>query len=649
MHTGVEMARMKKPRIEYTNWPSAPHGIPAANGSPGEWYTVKKGDTLESIASQAGWTWSQLAEYNWGTREPREINYYLKHYLTNLEETRDGDNYILTSGNKVWVPKTKSPTASKAVSGNGSTAVPDRALDTPTSPHISRLAAKRNPHSDGCAHNTANPHVKVYMNIGSWTGNLTTFGLVCDNQIALCSWKPADCNQYVYWNKLTDRRTNGVGDCLRRGPTRIENKLRAMLHPSIVILASYRAPGEPGEFSFTEPGETILFLPDCHIPLFRGSIHDKFIYESEKKGRCSLAGPLKDLLDWAASNKMRVIQLGDLYEVWDAQAVYLDCVDKLRLETPSGLKKYVPGLLYDAYCDRWGVIDKTWRSQVSLQCYPAPENHPSAIDFVSEDALIEAIKQQYGELTNYWTVLDSKDYIRGNHDCEQNRFLYRYYLNRRQWESLSVFDRKVATVDWVDLDDQLVSRSEYHRCVGQNDCIRYEHGHAFDPYNNFQTWKRHEERPRGFWDGSEVAATKLWRNSGGFQSTREYLATKVQVHGARDSLKGIEYVKQVMLDLPRADYLDGQDWIGNKALEVFAYHRVRTIWAPSKNGLKTKEKDDDCNKCKGEYINLIVMGHTHVPHLEDYTNYWFAAGRRVMRNAWDNVTSAGRELADVLR
>jgi hypothetical protein len=55
---------------------------------------VRSGDTLESIAQEAGLKWQDLAYFNWGTREPAKINEHLFADVGCTKRTADGKNYV---------------------------------------------------------------------------------------------------------------------------------------------------------------------------------------------------------------------------------------------------------------------------------------------------------------------------------------------------------------------------------------------------------------------------------------------------------------------------------------------------------------------------------------------------------------------------
>lgn len=78
----------------------APQGIPHG-GAPGEEYLdykVKTDDSLDLVAKRAGTTWEKLAEFNYGTKIPKEINWYLHEYVGCTKETKDTYNYMFNTG-----------------------------------------------------------------------------------------------------------------------------------------------------------------------------------------------------------------------------------------------------------------------------------------------------------------------------------------------------------------------------------------------------------------------------------------------------------------------------------------------------------------------------------------------------------------------
>jgi hypothetical protein len=72
-----------------------PRGCRPPNSRP---YRVKDGDSWVSIARQNSLdTWA-LIEFNFKTRNPDEVNWYLRHHVGCKKQTRDGKNWMFSSG-----------------------------------------------------------------------------------------------------------------------------------------------------------------------------------------------------------------------------------------------------------------------------------------------------------------------------------------------------------------------------------------------------------------------------------------------------------------------------------------------------------------------------------------------------------------------
>jgi hypothetical protein len=60
-------------------------------------HKVKTNETLDRLAKKQGITWKQLAQFNWGTSAPREINECLHDIVGCYRKTKNGKNYMFTS------------------------------------------------------------------------------------------------------------------------------------------------------------------------------------------------------------------------------------------------------------------------------------------------------------------------------------------------------------------------------------------------------------------------------------------------------------------------------------------------------------------------------------------------------------------------
>ena len=77
-------------------------------------YKVQDGDSIKSLADQAGISWQELAKFNWGTDKPSEINKMLKRKVGCTKKTSDGINYVFSSKDDpgiIYIPKEYPATA----------------------------------------------------------------------------------------------------------------------------------------------------------------------------------------------------------------------------------------------------------------------------------------------------------------------------------------------------------------------------------------------------------------------------------------------------------------------------------------------------------------------------------------------------------
>jgi hypothetical protein len=73
-------------------------------------HKVADGESIESLAKEAGMTWQELAKLNWGTDVPKEINRFLRSHVGCRKKAKDGINYSFTSKDDpgiIYIPETK--------------------------------------------------------------------------------------------------------------------------------------------------------------------------------------------------------------------------------------------------------------------------------------------------------------------------------------------------------------------------------------------------------------------------------------------------------------------------------------------------------------------------------------------------------------
>ena len=69
---------------------------------------MQAGESLESIASERGLSWQELANFNCGSSEARQINQYLREVVGCTRLTPDGKSYIFDDSDDpgiVLIPK----------------------------------------------------------------------------------------------------------------------------------------------------------------------------------------------------------------------------------------------------------------------------------------------------------------------------------------------------------------------------------------------------------------------------------------------------------------------------------------------------------------------------------------------------------------
>lgn len=77
-------------------------------------YTVQAGESFFSIARkpEVGVDPADLLRFNFGTVDPKEVNYYLKHRLKCMRTTDDRKNYVFDPGQVIFIPPSGSVTGS---------------------------------------------------------------------------------------------------------------------------------------------------------------------------------------------------------------------------------------------------------------------------------------------------------------------------------------------------------------------------------------------------------------------------------------------------------------------------------------------------------------------------------------------------------
>ena len=99
-----------------------------------DWYWARDGDDLAKIAAVNGVTEKQLADFNWGTKRPKEINWYLREYCGCVPSS-DESKFIFEGKpclRGIWIPIKKKPAPTDTGGGERGDSIVT--LDTPVCP-----------------------------------------------------------------------------------------------------------------------------------------------------------------------------------------------------------------------------------------------------------------------------------------------------------------------------------------------------------------------------------------------------------------------------------------------------------------------------------------------------------------------------------
>jgi len=89
------------PRISIWLWSvdlhPVPEGVVPLNATA---HIVKNNESFETLAQRYGVSMDNIIYFNFKTHVPEEVNWYLNHYVGCKKTTRDGKNYMFSSGSK---------------------------------------------------------------------------------------------------------------------------------------------------------------------------------------------------------------------------------------------------------------------------------------------------------------------------------------------------------------------------------------------------------------------------------------------------------------------------------------------------------------------------------------------------------------------
>jgi UDP-2,3-diacylglucosamine pyrophosphatase LpxH len=355
---------------------------------------------------------------------------------------------------------------------------------------------------------------RFFLDVGGWYGNPkgfahTDFGIVSGNYVLVCSWlnmegktRGLKYNTYCKKNRLS-----------------FTEKIAAFFDmPKGAIVAHFESP-EP----FVSDKELIVFLPDLHLHLCRETVIDNFTYnrnfraKKEKPDIVSLEDELAEFLKHGQSLGAVIIQVGDCFEVWEAQAHLVEDHERLCnfleehsnksyltwiegkpslidiLDYMSKKRKMVPRNKYQFAMDDFNYIMGRFKRDAGFSMpltydqvdqlgipiydtYTGPTAPKSQVDVIREMIM-----------ANYKNIFDNKNlktdeigmpfrWLRGNHDNMRRNYYYEKVEEKDYRFEFSHIIRRAG------LPPEMLDAYDIYR-GGIDRCIWAEHGHRLDSAN----------------------------------------------------------------------------------------------------------------------------------------------------------------------
>lgn len=363
-----------------------------------------------------------------------------------------------------------------------------------TSNRFSELGSRL--YSESACRQTYDRSQWFFMDVGCWQGGVdgnpkTTFGFICGNHIALCSWlnRVEDGTEVrnvpAPYAPLPDQMRDFFS---RADRLSLPNPGRGR------IIAIAKARGEP----LTSPNEAVAVFPDLHLHAYVDQPVDRFRYTETPGGHLTTLDPeLRAAIDLCDELGITTVQVGDLYEVWEVEflarldyRLLLEAVDDTigllrrtgyerpheHLRTP--LREIVES----------GIVPVRDMSLDGERFWDNYQGSPSTVrregvDFRSTDDICEKIRRAHRGLFGSSQSLFSHE-IRGNHD---NFFVNQY------WSEIApdVFRNNPKDVHGLLRQDTHRSRVQQKWHLNDeigNGAIWIEHGHHYDWHNNNRYW-----------------------------------------------------------------------------------------------------------------------------------------------------------------
>jgi hypothetical protein len=457
--------------------------------------------------------------------------------------------------------------ASSGTTPNGYDSSGHRSLSSITQPfiHASRIYG-----AIACMQ-TVDRSYWYFLDVGAWQGGpqgnpTTSFGLICENHILLCSWL----------NRVEGGREPGsLPSEIQPLPAQVRDFFAGARRLSLpppsqraFVIAAARVPGRP----LTDPGGMLAVFPDLHLHAYRRQPVDRFQYR-QSPGDATLSSldeEMRAALDLCAELGAATVQAGDMYEVWETEILLrlhyremLESATATRERFGRGvrLREDIAYQLETGRVLRRDILlrhETYWRDH-ALSAFSRDHVDEHGIDFRSTDDICAKIRAAHSPLFgNRSQIFDHE--LRGNHDN---------FAANRYWSTVAGDEYRNNSLDARRYLRAATSASSRPRNLnirlGREGSIWIEHGHRYDWHNNDHDW---------------------WMDGRGFGMVFLFVAGFVSTNVGKRTEAGGDWALSVA------------DWwsdITDTEMRLYCLRRADEIVQSDRN------------------VRVVVTGHTHTP------------------------------------
>lgn len=170
--------------------------------------------------------------------------------------------------------------------------------------------------------NVSNVLPRYYMNVGSWGDHgKSDIALISGNDLVLASWIGDTLDQQQFANTAQKTAIN-ANPKLKSFFEAAAKKKRGFINRVKAVKCTEKV--------FTEEGELIIIIGDCHINLLREWGPDNFVRIPTPgemglgRARVSMWNAMEEFINFASGQTTpeNLIHIGDLYDIWEAQNIF---------------------------------------------------------------------------------------------------------------------------------------------------------------------------------------------------------------------------------------------------------------------------------------------------------------------------------------